>query len=220
MVSATEIRDLWEAELLEEANRLNGPEPEPWAELAYMRWHMARSAIPVIDVDPERTWVWSDLHLNDDSVIITGQRPYGSTTAMNRALLAAWRATIKEQDTIICLGDIAHPDFWNDPRHSGDLQACPGRRILVMGNHDVRQTKELDRAGFTERHWALMLDTDPPAALTHAPLKRRPIPAVNIHGHLHGAEDISRRHANVSVERTGYRPVRLSDVLRRLKAPL
>ncbi len=212
MVSAAEIRDLWEAELSEEANRLNKPEPEPWAELPYMRWHLARSAIPVIEVDADRTWVWSDLHLDEDAVIITGQRPYNSTTAMSRALLAAWRATVKDQDTIICLGDVAHPDFWTDPRHLGDLQACPGRRILVMGNHDVGQTDELDRAGFTERHWALMLDTDPPAALTHAPLKRRPITAGNIHAHLHGAEEVSHRHANVSVERTGYRPLRLSDV--------
>ena len=220
MVSATEIRDLWVAELLEDANRLNEPEPEPWAELAYMRWHLARSTIPVIEVDPERTWIWSDLHLSEDSVVITGQRPFGSITAMNRALLAAWQATVKDRETIICLGDVAHPDFWNDPRHSGDLKACAGRRILVMGNHDVRQTEELDRAGFTERHWALVLDTNPPAALTHAPLKRRPIPAVNIHGHLHGADDVSSRHANVSVERTGYRPLRLDDVLQRLKVPL
>ena len=115
MVSAAEIRDLWEAELSEEAKRLNELEPEPWAEVAYMRWHLARSAIPVIEVDPERTWVWSDLHFGEDSVVITGQRPYSSTTAMNRALLAAWRATVKDQDTVICLGDVAHPDFWNDP---------------------------------------------------------------------------------------------------------
>ena len=111
MVSAAEIRDLWETELSEEAKRLNEPKPEPWAELAYMRWHLARSAIPVLEVDPERTWVWSDLHLDDDSVILTGQRPYRSRAAMNRALLAAWRATVKGQDTIICLGDVAHPDF-------------------------------------------------------------------------------------------------------------
>ena len=102
---------------------------------------MARSAIPVIEADPERTWVWSDLHLGDDSVVITGQRPYRSTAAMTRALLAAWRASVKDQDTIICLGDVAQADFWTDPRHSGDLQACPGRRILVMGNHDVGQTR-------------------------------------------------------------------------------
>ena len=39
---------------------------------------------------------------------------------------AAWRSTVKDQDTIICLGDVAHPDFWNEPRQSGDLKACPG----------------------------------------------------------------------------------------------
>ena len=49
-----------------------------------MRWHLARSAIPVIEVDPERTWVWSDLHLSDDSVVITGQR----TSARGRTRLA------------------------------------------------------------------------------------------------------------------------------------
>ena len=27
---------------------------------------------------------------------------------------------------IIGLGDVAYPDFWNEPRHSGDLKACPG----------------------------------------------------------------------------------------------
>lgn len=89
-----------------------------------------------------------------------------------------------------------------------------------MGNHDVGQTEELDRAGFTELHWAVMLDTDPPAALTHAPLRRRPVPAVNIHVHLHGARNVSSRHANVSVERTGYRPLRLAGVLRHLNTPL
>ena len=138
MVSTAEIRDLWEAELSEEANPLNEPEPEPWAELAYMRWHLARSAIPVLEVDPERTWIWSDLHLDDDSVILTGHRPYRSTTAMNRALLAAWQASVKDQDTIISLGDVAHPDFWNDPLHSGDLQACPGRRIPTPSSTPTR----------------------------------------------------------------------------------
>ena len=152
MISATEIRDRWSAELLENASQLNESEPEPWAELAYMRWHLSRSRIPVLEVNPEQTWVWSDLHLGDNSVVFTGQRPYGSTTAMNRALLAAWRATVRHDDTIICLGDVAHPDFWSDRLHSGDLRACPGRRILIMGNHDIGQTKDLDRAGFTVRH--------------------------------------------------------------------
>ena len=218
MLSATEIRDLWTKVLRANANRLKEPEPEPWAEIAHMQWHLARSPIPVIDVDPERTWIWSDLHLGDDSVVITGQRPYRNTHAMNRALLAAWRSTVRHDDTIICLGDVAHPDFFREPRNTADLKGCPGRRLLVMGNHDIGQTDELDAAGFTERHWALLLDTDPPAALSHAPLKHRPA-AVNVHGHLHGADDMSRFHANVSVERTSYEPLRLADLLGQLERP-
>ena len=58
------------------------------------------------------------------------------------------------------------------------------------------------------------------AALTHLPLRRRPVPAVNIHGHLHGEDDATGRHANVTVERTGYKPVRLDEVLERVRRPL
>ena len=68
-------------------------------------------------------------------------------------------------------------------------------------------------AAFTRQEWAVLLDTDPPAALTHVPLRRRPIPAVNIHGHLHDGDEPPRRHVNVSVERTGYEPARLDRVL-------
>ena len=56
---------------------------------------------------------------------------------------------------------------------------------------------------------------DPPAALTHMPLRRRPIPAVNIHEHLHDGYQATWRHVNVSVERTGYEPARLDRVLAR-----
>ena len=92
MVTATEIRDLWEAELREEAERLEEPEPQPWEELAYMRWHLLRTNIPVIKPDPERTWLWSDLHLGDDTFALLKRRPFPTTEDMDRELLASWRA--------------------------------------------------------------------------------------------------------------------------------
>ena len=45
------------------------------------------------------------------------------------------------------------------------------------------------------------------------PLRRVPPTAVNVHGHIHRAKAASRRHFNVSVERTDYAPVGLTWVL-------
>ena len=36
------------------------------------------------------SWVWSDLHLNHGAIISAGGRPFGDTTTMRGALLAAW----------------------------------------------------------------------------------------------------------------------------------
>lgn len=146
MITATELRDLWEIELRDEAQRLTEPEPHPWEELAYMRWHVLRANIPVIKPNPERTWLWSDLHLGDDTMIFIGRRPFATVGAMKRQLIASWQRTVKPDDLIICLGDVAHPDFWNDPRHIEDVKCCPGRRRLIMGNHDIRQGEQLGAA--------------------------------------------------------------------------
>ena len=67
---------------------------------------------------------------------------------------------------------------------------------------------QLQTAGFADQQWAVVLDTDPRAVLTHEPLQLCPAGTVNLYGHLHGEEDRSDRYANVTVERTGYRPVR------------
>ena len=145
MITAIEIRDLWEAELREEAERLDEPESQPWEELAYMRWHLLRTSIPVIKPDPERTWLWSDLHLGDETFALLKRRPFPTTEDMDRELLASWRATVRPDDLIICLGDVAVASFWTDPEHVNDVRSCPGRRLLIRGNHDVRQRESVGR---------------------------------------------------------------------------
>lgn len=54
-----------------------------------------------------RTWIWSDLHLHHKNIIRYCNRSFQSVEAMNEALLAAWKETVGEADTIICGGDIA-----------------------------------------------------------------------------------------------------------------
>ena len=67
---------------------------------------------------------------------------------MNRHLLTRWSERGGAGDTIICLGDVGHPDVWRDLRLVVDVRDCPGQRLLILGNHDVDHTEALQQAGF------------------------------------------------------------------------
>lgn len=122
---------------------------------------------------------------------------------MNRHLLAEWRRLVNDGDTIICLGNVAHPDAFRDRRLMADMGACPGERILVRGNDDTNR-RALENAGFTVQHRYALYAADPPLALSHEPLQRVPVGAVNAHAHLHEGIEPTRRHLNLTVEKRGY----------------
>ena len=77
---------------------------------------MQGAAIPIMETPPERTWIWSDLHLADRSILLVWNRPFWSIEEMNRHLLTRWSERVGAGDTIICLGDVGHPDAWRDRR--------------------------------------------------------------------------------------------------------
>ena len=131
---------------------------------------------------------------------------------MNRHLLREWRRRVRSDDTIICLGDVAHPDAWRDRRLVLDIRDCPGNRVLMLGNHDLNRAA-LREAGSTTQCSLALCATDPPLALSHYPLRQIPVGAVNLHGHLHEGTEPTRRHINLAVEQTDYSPVGLIWVL-------
>ena len=94
---------------------------------------MQNAPIPIISSPPERTWIWSDLHLADRAVLAAWNRPFRNIEEMNRHLLREWSRRVHADDTIICLGDVAHPDAWRDPapgarRAELSRRASPGPR--------------------------------------------------------------------------------------------
>ena len=115
---------------------------------------------------------------------------------------------VRTGETIICLGDVAHPDAWRNRGTVLDVRNCPGERLLVLGNHDV---DPVNQARPLEVHrTAVTL-----AAPGEPPLLQVPHGCVNVHGHVHQKESPSRnRHINVSVEQLHYRPAKLSDIRR------
>ena len=182
-----------------------------WSDdLARTGW--AGGPIAALEPDPDRTWVWSDLHLSDRGVLEAFDRPFGTVEAMNRRLLTNWRRQVRRSDTIICLGDVAHPNTFEDRRLMLDLNECPGERIVILGNHDLDRAALAD-ASFSTQYDLALCDTDPPLALSHYPLRRIPPGAVNLHGHLHEGTEPTPLHINLVVERLGYRPWLLATVL-------
>ncbi len=89
--------------------------------LVELRVDPADADVPIIASAPERTWIWSDLHLSDPSVLLGWGRPFRSVEEMNWLLLRNWRRRVETGDTVICLGDVAHPDAWRDDRLVLDL---------------------------------------------------------------------------------------------------
>ena len=67
---------------------------------------------------------------------------------MNRHLLWNWRRRVGAGDTIICLGDVAHPDAWRDDRLVLDLAECPGEPLLALGNFPSNHATPPSPCGF------------------------------------------------------------------------
>ena len=111
-----------------------------------------------------RIWIWSDLHLGHTETISSFARPFASSQEMDDALFRSWHRTVSPGDTIICLGDIAIHGL------SGTLlkrlRRAPGRKILVIGNHEINRIGEVDIDGFEELHSTLYAAGDPPLLLT------------------------------------------------------
>jgi calcineurin-like phosphoesterase family protein len=175
----------------------------------------------------DRIWVWSDLHLGHENILRMARRPMPDVESMNTTLLDA-ASVVPHEDWLVFLGDLMVRRYDDLPTW---MSMCPGRKMLILGNHDkglaVSRWREL---GFeaVAPCWALDLEdrTDPlPVSplqrgplhrlwWTHYPLDgvRLPPNTLNLHGHIHDRW-LDGPRLNVSVERQGYAPRQLSQLL-------
>ena len=75
------------------------------------------------------------------AMLAAAERPFRTTGGDGPAhVLDAWRRRrrrVKSDDTIICLGDVAHHAAFGSGSLRQELRNYPGKRMLVLGNHDV-----------------------------------------------------------------------------------
>lgn len=164
------------------------------------------------------TFFTADLHFGHKNIIKYENRPFDSVEQMDEQLIKNWNAKVTKGDKVFVLGDFS---FTNKERIKELVAALNGVKILVLGNHDRERSLFWwkTESGF-EEVYAYPIIYKQWLMLSHEPLDIcENMPYANIYGHVHGNPAYVDANANsccVSVERTDYAPISLSDMLTRM----
>ena len=161
----------------------------------------------------------ADTHFGDGNIIRYENRPFASVQEMDTAMIAKWNQVITDEDTVYVIGDFSA--YHDEEKDRELLNRLNGKKILIIGNHDMHRNSEEWRAlGFMEcSPWPIIYQGF--FLLSHEPLYiNSNMPYANIYGHVHGNasyKDASPQSVCVSVERIDYQPITLDEVMRRIK---
>jgi calcineurin-like phosphoesterase family protein len=118
---------------------------------------------------------------------------------------------VRPTDTVIVVGDFAHR---MEPTALRKLfESLPGRKHLVVGNHDDRATRALP---WESQHeiWHVSIDGQNVVCchyplLTWAKIRRG---ALQLYGHTHGRIPGNVQSCDIGVDVMGWAPVRLAQI--------
>lgn len=129
-------------------------------------------------------------------------------------IIKAWNRDVGADDLVIHLGDVllGSRSLWFDV-----VPKLPGRKILILGNHDQRNAHWYMSNGFDfccqNFSWEMY---GYKIIFSHEPIAGGEFD-LNIHGHFHETKEtkspISSRHYLLSLEEAGYRPHPLKTIV-------
>jgi len=161
----------------------------------------------------------------------TKLRPWDNPEDMDEFMVEAWNQRVRPNDKVYHLGDVVI-----NKRALKTLGRLNGDKVLIRGNHDIFRDTDY-REYFRELRAYHVMNG---CILSHVPVHEASLGrfGVNIHGHLHanrvkrvigidtlgtapelvyGTEPDVRYHC-VCVEQTGFAPILLEDVFKRIAA--
>ena len=161
-----------------------------------------------------KVFVIADLHLFHENIIKYENRPFTNVDDMNKSLIKNWNKVVSNDDKVFVLGDVT---FGNKEQTAEIIKSLHGKKILVMGNHDIsRNIKWFLDVGFDGAsrypiiyNEFIVLMHEPPCYYNDAS------PYFYIYGHVHSCEmykTITKQSACVSVERWDYTPVDIDKI--------
>lgn len=161
-----------------------------------------------------KIWLITDTHLNHDAMVEYCGRPKNHT----EIILRNWAMKVRPEDLTIHLGDVI---FKRSSELAGMLSGVPGRKVLVLGNHDGNKPIWYMERGFDFACTSLVFEN---ILFTHGPVKKLPDGCyLNIHGHWHNNEHrlyerpLKPFNKLLAIENTRLRPVLLNEFIRKEK---
>jgi len=163
------------------------------------------------------TFYTSDQHFNHDNIIGYVNRPFRDIQHMNEELIRRYNEVVRDEDTVMFLGDIFFKDkAWAEAA----MRRLRGHKKLVMGNHDRVSVTQLKRWGFEEVWKKQVHDTigDCACLLSHYPLE----PVVHyvqfvLHGHTHTRNKREGSKIHVGVDAWDYYPASENSIIELMK---
>ena len=130
----------------------------------------------------------ADTHFDHADIIAYDNRPFDSAEEMNEALIANWNAVAGPEDLTWILGDFCAggADRWAEI-----LSRLNGRKSLILGNHDDRETVEKVRHLLEDvADYREILDGERHVVLSHYPslaFRDHYMGWRHLYGHVHTA---------------------------------
>lgn len=180
-----------------------------------------------------KTWLTADPHFGHAGVCRflradgTKLRPWDDVEEMDKAMVQLWNEHVNAEDRVYILGDLAMSKRGMDKV----LPLLKGRLVLIKGNHDIFKLKDYTRYFDDIRAYHIVDGM----IMSHIPIHEDSLArfGTNIHGHLHAGrvtktipgplwhgdvKVLDERYFCVSVEHTGFAPITLDEVKKRILA--
>ena len=161
------------------------------------------------------TFFTSDLHLGHANIIKYCNRPFVSVEEMDSTMIANWNGRVGQNDDIYVLGDFA----MGKTAVPQLLSRLNGRKHLIWGNHDSKQTRELPQWESSQPYLEINLDKTH-IVLCHYAMKvwnRSHRGSLMLYGHSHNTLPGSDQSCDVGVDAFNFVPVTLTEIKRHLK---
>lgn len=172
-------------------------------------------------------WFSSDQHFFHKNVIELCSRPFSSLEQMHLTMVQNWTERVQPDDLVYILGDFC---FGGTEKWKWAMSHLPGKKHLIMGNHDWGKFKPHRTAefGLESCQHGLTIEIEPlgSVVLSHFPYsgdhteldrfqERRPVDTGGflLHGHVHCLWKKNGKQINVGVDQWGFAPVSELEII-------